>query len=264
MIRVGNAEIYVVEEGAGPLLLFLHGNPDSSHLWLDLIARLKDSFRCVAPDLPGFGRSGVPEGFECSLDGLAGFVEQFVNEAGLPTPLDLVVHDFGGIFGLAWAVRHAARVRRIVVMNTVFHTDYRWHPWARVWRTPILGELSMALMNRPLFAREMSSGSPGLTRAQIDATYDRITPRMKRMVLRLYRASEPRNYAGWQDELLSMAKRVPICVLWGDRDPYIAPRFAERFGAREVHHFRERGHFLPLEAPYEVAAHMRDFLGRPF
>ncbi len=170
------------------------------------------------------------------------------------------MHDFGGPFGLAWAIRNPGRVGRIVATNTVLSQEYRWHAWARVWRTPILGELSMALMNRPMFAQQLRRGSPTLSDAFIRETYELITPRMKRMVLKLYRATNPENYVPWEGGLHALAAKTPICVLWGDRDPYIAPHFADRLGAREVHHFPEYGHFLPVEAPDDVAAHVRAFL----
>lgn len=261
MVKVGGAEIHAQETGAGQPVLFLHGNPDTGAMWAGVIDRMGEGFRCIAPDLPGFGRSGVPNDFDPSLDGLARFLEAFVVAAGLSTPIDLVGHDFGGIFGLAWAIRNPARVRRISILNTNFFSDYRWHNWARIWRTPVLGELSMALMNRWTFVQQMRRDSPGLSDVHLRETYARITPAMKRMVLRLYRATDSANYAAWQSGLERLMRGVPSCVFWGDRDPYIEPRFADRFGAREVHHFAQYGHFLPVEAPEEIAERLRAFLG---
>ncbi len=260
MVQVGGAEIHVLEKGAGPPVLFLHGNPDSGDMWSGVIDRLSDRFRCIAPDLPGFGRSGVPANFETSLDGLARFVGEFVSAYGLEGPIDLVMHDLGGPFGLPWAIRNPERVRHMVLTNTIFFSDYRWHPWARVWRTPVLGEISVALMNWPLFVREMRRGSPGLSDAHLRETYRLVTPKMKRMVLRLYRALDPAVYASWEQDLLALTARVPTCVLWGDRDPYVASRFAERYGAREVHHYERFGHWLAVEAPEEVGSRLRAFL----
>ena len=62
-------------------------------------------------------------------------------------------------------------MRRLVAINTVFFGDYRWHFWAHVWRTPILGELSMLVMNRPMFAQELRRGSSGISDAHIDRTF---------------------------------------------------------------------------------------------
>ena len=73
-----------------------------------------DAHRCLTPDLPGFGRSEVPRDFDCSLDGWSAWVDDVVRALDVTTPIDLVVHDFGGLFGIAWAVRHPERVRRLV------------------------------------------------------------------------------------------------------------------------------------------------------
>jgi hypothetical protein len=78
-IRVSSADIHVTEWGAGLPVLMLHGNPDSGIVWDGIAERLATHFRCIAPDLPGFGHSEVPAGFERSLDGLAEFIQQFLS-----------------------------------------------------------------------------------------------------------------------------------------------------------------------------------------
>jgi pimeloyl-ACP methyl ester carboxylesterase len=258
-VRVGNASTHVTEWGDGPPVLFLHGNPDSGVMWDDVASRLGTRFRCVAPDLPGFGRSGVPDGYTPSLDGMAQFVEQFLTAANIPRPLDLVAHDFGGPFAFAWAVKHPESVRRIIALNTVFFSDYRWHFWARVWRTPVLGEIAMALMNKAGFAHELRRGSRGLPQAHIDETWALMTRRMKREVLRLYRATDPKNFPAYERDFQALTKVKPTLVIWGDKDPYIAPSFAERFNARKVVHLPV-GHWAMIEAPAECAAAIAEFL----
>ena len=257
-VRLGAAHINVNEWGDGSPVLMLHGNPDSGLMWEDLANRLGARCRCIAPDLPGFGHSDVPDGFAPSLDGMAQFVEEFLRAAGIARPLDVIAHDFGGPFAFAWAVKHPGDVRRIVAFNTVFHSDYRWHFWAHVWRTPVLGEISMAVMNKPLFARELRRGSSALSQAHIDRTWAQITPRMKREVLRLYRASVPENFKAWEDEFQALTERKPTLVIWGDKDPYVSRRFAERFNARRVVHLPV-GHWSPVEAPAECAEAILQF-----
>jgi pimeloyl-ACP methyl ester carboxylesterase len=258
-VRVGNATIHVTEWGAGPPVLLLHGNPDSGVMWDGVASRLGTRFRCIAPDLPGFGHSGVPDGFTPSLDGMAQFVEEFLTAANVPRPLDLIAHDFGGPFAFAWAVKHPDAVRRMVAINTVFFSDYHWHFWARVWRTPILGEIAVAVVNKRGFAQELRRGSRTLSQAHIDQTWALMTRRMKREVLRLYRATNPESFPTWEREFLALAKTKPTLVIWGDRDPYIAARFAERFNARKVVHLPV-GHWAVVEAPAECAAAISDFL----
>jgi pimeloyl-ACP methyl ester carboxylesterase len=258
-VRVGDADIHVTEWGAGPPVLLLHGNPDSGAMWEGVAERLGSCYRCIAPDLPGFGHSDVPSGFEPSLDGMAQFVEQFLIAAGVAPPLDLIAHDFGGPFAFAWAVKHPNAVRRLVAINTVFFSDYRWHFWAHVWRTPILGELSMLVMNKPMFAQELRRGSAGISRAHIDQTYALVTPRMKKEVLRLYRASNPTNFKPWESDFLALTRIKPTLVIWGDKDPYVPSHFAERFSARRVVHLPQAGHWPPVEAAAECADAIQQF-----
>jgi pimeloyl-ACP methyl ester carboxylesterase len=252
-VRVGDANIHVTEWGNGPSVLLLHGNPDSGIMWEGVADRLRERYRCIAPDLPGFGHSEVPTSFQPSLDGMAQFVEQFLGAAAIERPIDLIAHDFGGPFAFAWAVKHPDAVRRLVAINTVFFSDYRWHFWAHVWRTPVLGELSMLVMNRPMFAQELRRGSKRISQEHIDRTYALMTPRMKNEVLRLYRATTPTNFKNWESDFLALTRTKPTLAIWGDKDPYISPRFAERFNAKKIVHLPQAGHWAPVEAPTECA-----------
>lgn len=195
-LNVARTTIHLVEEGEGPPVLFLHGNPDSSEVWSGIIPRLSARYRCIAPDLPGFGRSGAPDDFNSSLDGMAAWVDALVTALGIHEPLNLVVHDIGCPFGLAWTVLNPDKVRSVVITNTVFASDYRWHLFGRLCRPPVVGELVQALTSRRGFTRDLLRASRKLRREQIHRTYALITPSVKRMMLRWYRAANPRNFAG--------------------------------------------------------------------
>jgi len=264
-IVVAGNTVALLEHGAGEPTLLLHGNPDSKEIWAPVLERLADCCHGFAPDLPGFHGSELPSGFDASLDAQARWVDGVVGALDLRSPITLVVHDVGGPYGLAWAVTHPEKVRRLVIMNTLFHASYRWHAWARVWRTPLLGELSMLAMNYPLFAAELRRGSRRLSAQQIREAYERIGPTTKRAVLQWYRAMDPEKLRGWEDRLGALVRQVPTLVLWGDHDPYIDRGFAERFGegagANAVHHL-DVGHWVQAEAPDEVAARIRAHLAR--
>lgn len=246
--------------GEGPPIVMLHGNPDTAEMWDPVVGRLADLRRCIVPDLPGFGGSDVPRGFDFSLEAMADWVQAIISGLGIQGTVDLAVHDFGGPYGLAWAVRHPHRVRRVIVSNTIFFADYRWHRWARVWRTPVIGELSMLLMNRWTFRRELRRGGPGLPEAHVDAAWARLRWRTRLAVLDLYRATDPGNFAGWEDALVDLCEERPFLVLWGERDPYIPTAFARRFGPAPVRMFPQTGHWAALEAPDEWSEAARRFL----
>ena len=258
-IRLQDVDVHLVDRGTGPPILFLHGNPDTGELWRGVISRLDADHRCLAPDLPGFGRSIVRGDFDCRLETMADFVDRLVTAIGVDEPIFLAVHDFGGPYGLSWAIRHPHKVRRIAILDSLYFADYRWHFWARVWRTPLLGELSMWCMNRWIFAWELRRGSRRLAPEHIRDTWQRVHPAMKRMVLRLYRATDPENFRGWQEELHALARRLPVRVLWGAHDPYIPVPWARRFGTADVRVFEDCGHWLPAEAPARVAEDLGQF-----
>ena len=255
-VSVHGHRIQYLDRGQGPPLLFLHGNPDSHVLWRGVIEQLDGRFRCIAPDLPGFGESTLDPAFDFSLESMAAFVEELVCQLGLKKPVGLVVHDFGGPYGLSWTVKHPHRLRGVLITNSLFFASYRWHFWARVWRTPWLGELSMRLMGRWLFHFEVRRGSRKLSKEHIEALWQQIDPVKKRMVLRLYRATDPAGFTGWEERFHGLAKTLPVRVLWGEQDPYIAPRWAFGFGTSDVHFFPESGHWLPAEETEAVALHL--------
>lgn len=257
-IEVNKAKIHFSDSGEGVATIFLHGIPDSSTVWNEVIAAVSGGYRCIAPDLPGFGRSAVPPEFTVTLDDMANFVDAFLTAIGISQPIHLVVHDIGGPYGLAWAVRNPGRVRSIAIMNTVFQSEYRWHRYGRVCRTPVLGELLQALTSRSALARAMrrNSGERKPNAAHIDATYEAFSSSVRRMVLRLYRGLDPEVFAHWDDQLRALSARVPSLVMWGDRDSYIESGYADRFGANRVLHLTECGHWPMIEAPHAVSLHL--------
>jgi len=261
LIDVAGNRIHVTESGHGSPILFLHGNPDSADLWSGVIARLVDRRRSIAIDLPGFARSEASDDFDYTLKGQSKFVASLLSALKIDEPVNLVCHDFGGTFALSYLSDFPEQVRSVVISNTAFFADYRWHFWARVWKTPVLGEIAMALpIGRSAFRRAMRKGSKRLTDSQIDQVYDRMTPRVKRNVLRLYRSVNPASFPDWENRFETAAKRVPALVLWGDGDPYISDSCAERFFARRVVHFPEAGHWLPAVEPTAFASEMTAFL----
>lgn len=251
-VDVRGVSTHVAEAGAGPDVLLLHGNPDTHAVWEPVVDRLAPAHRCIAPDLPGFGKSKAPADYDCSLENQAAWVAGTLDALGL-SRVHLVVHDVGGPYGLAFASKHPERVRSLTIFNTNFFPDYKWHFWARVWRTRVLGELAMAIANRPLFVREMRRGSPHMTKEYASAAYDEFGKDTKRMVLRWYRAMDPEVHAGWDEQLLAATASTPKQVLWGDKDPFLPSTTADRYGTTNVQHFADYGHWVMIEAPDAAA-----------
>lgn len=259
-VTVQGVEVFVRESGRGEPVLFLHGNPDSADLWQDVIARLQNRYRCIAIDLPGFGRSMAPSAFDVSIENLGRFIDGVVESVGVNGPLNLVAHDFGGAFAIAFASAHPNKVRRLVVINHPFFVgNYKWHTWARIWRTPLVGELSMITLTWPAFRWLLKQASKKLTDEQIRHTYSLVTSESKRIMLRLYRAIGPEEFRKWEPRMFEATAKVPILVLWGQHDPYVPEWVADKFGARRVARFEESGHWPPAEVPELVSAELVNF-----
>ena len=262
-VTVDGITIACTDRGQGPPALFMHGNPDSRHSWAPLFDQFGAGHRCIAPDFPGFGDSEpLPPEVAFGPEFFSGFWDRFADAVGLDRPVHVVVHDFGGPWLLPWVAEHPERVRSVFILNTVFHRDYSWHRWARIWQTPVVGELALSLTTRDLLRREMRLHAPGVSHEFVDEAYERMHGTMRRTVLRTYRAhARPAEiFQGWEQRLLAVLKDLPVRVVWGDRDPYISSRFADRFGVTAIH-MPDYGHWAHLQAPEVVAGHLVEFLG---
>ena len=254
-------QTHVVQTGSGPDVVLLHGNPDTHAVWGPVVERLAVGHHCITPDLPGFGKSRAPDDFDCSLASQGAWVAGLLDQLGLER-VHLVVHDVGGSYGLAFASENAHRLRSLTIFNTNFFPDYRWHFWARVWRTRVLGEIAMAIANRPLFVRELKRGSPNMTTEYARAAYAEFGRDAKRMALRWYRAMDPEVHVGWDEKLLAATAHTPVQVLWGDRDPFMLPATADRYGTDSVQHFADCGHWLMIEDPDASASAIAALVAR--
>jgi pimeloyl-ACP methyl ester carboxylesterase len=244
-------------------VVFVHGNPGSSEDWIALGEQVADFARVIAPDMPGFGHAEKPSHFDYTVEGYAQHLAGLLDQLGVARA-HLVLHDFGGPWGLVWAARNPGRYASATLINCGVLPGYEWHRFARIWRTPVLGELSMLLASRAGFHKGLNADQPRpLPAAMIDRMYDDFDVGTRRAVLRLYRATEPgRNAARLQGALRPLDR--PTLVVWGARDPYIDVSYAERqretFPSAAVHVLTESGHWPFADDPEGVAAIVVPFL----
>lgn len=260
--NVNQSRVYVNLKGSGEPLLLLHGVPDTSEVWDGTIAEFSNNYRCIAPDLPGFGRTQVPRDFDYSLENLAGFVDQLLFVLKIDEPIHMVIHDIGGIVGLAFATAHPEKVKSLTIMDTTFFADHKWHATARVWRKPFLGELTMHLMGHKQFSAAMKKAAPVLTDEQIQSNYDALTFRNRRMILRFYRALDPVVFKGTENQLKDLTNRVPTQVIWGAMDSFLPAELAQRFTTKDVHVLDNCGHWPMLENPNETHRLVRNLIAQ--
>ena len=116
----GGLRYHYLDEGRGAPVLMLHGNPTWSFYYRDLITALRGDYRCIAPDHIGCGLSDKPgdDRYNYCLKSRVDDLEALADHLGLIERLTLVVHDWGGMIGMAWAVRRPQRLARLVGVNT--------------------------------------------------------------------------------------------------------------------------------------------------
>jgi len=217
----------------------------------------------LAPDLPGFGRSGKPGSLSYTIDEYDRFIERFLDELGVER-VSLLVHDWGAV-GLAFAQRLPERVERLAIVNSVpFLPGYRWHRTARMWRTPGVGELVMGTTNR-FTLRQLSregNATPGpMSDAWLDSVLDHFDQGTQRAILRLYRSSPSEVLADSGRNLERL--QMPALVAWGMRDPYIPSRFARAYAEALPHaellELPDAGHWPWLDRP-DLVDRLADFM----
>lgn len=268
-LSVAGTQSPAIEAGpadAREAVVFVHGNPGSSSDWTALVEAVGALWRAVAFDMPGFGKAKAPAGFGFDVSAYAEFIEAARAELGIDR-VHLVLHDFGGPFGLLWGIQHADRWASLVLFNVGVMPGYEWHSMAKRWRTPVLGELTQAWIPRAAWRRVMQSGSPrGLPPAFVEKMYDEYDRETRRTVLKLYRATpDPGKTA---DELGGAIRELhkPTLVIWGAKDPYIGVEFAERqrefFEVEDVCVLPESGHWAFQDDPEGVRELLIPFLER--
>jgi pimeloyl-ACP methyl ester carboxylesterase len=225
-------------------VLYLHGVPTSSDDWLPFLERTGG----IAPDLPGFGRSGKRGDQAFDMAFFDGWIERFLAWRGIER-VRLVVHDWGAV-GLLWAQRFPERVERLVVINAVpLLPGYRWHRVARLWRTPLVGEVVMGLTS----ARTLT-WTGGVPPELIPSVVRHLDQGTQRAILRLYRTSPGSALARAGARLGDLS--CPALILWGDGDRYIASKYADEYGQRlpasEVRHFADAGHWPWTDRPVVI------------
>lgn len=272
-IDIDGTEIFYREAGhpAAPVLLLLHGFPTSSHMYRNLIPRLADRWRVIAPDLPGFGFSGKPK--VNSFEHLAEVTERFTERLGL-TRYAVQVFDYGAPVGFRLALRHPERIAAIISQNGNAYVEglsRGWNPIQTYWREPtdanrqaLRGFLAPATtqwqytegahdpnavapeaytLDQTLLER------PGIAEIQLDLFLDY--------------ASNVALYPAFQRYFRD--RQPPLLAAWGRNDPFFLPPGAEAFrrdNPKAEVHFVDAGHFALETRGEEIAALIRAFLSR--
>ncbi len=270
-LDLDGVRMHYVDEGSGPAVLMLHGNPTWSFYYRELIKGLRDRFRVIVPDHVGCGLSDKPQRYEYTLETHIRNLSRLVDHLDVGA-LDLVVHDWGGAIGFGWAMRNSEQVRRIVVFNTsAFAGPCPWR--IRICRWPGVGALLVRGFNA--FA--------GAAVQMACKNRARMTPEIKRGYLLPYvdwasriatlrfvqdiplESNHPTRalLAEVEASLPQFADR-PMLICWGGRDfcfnDWFLSQWRSRFPRAEVHEFPEAGHYVVEDAVDGILPLVSQFL----
>lgn len=266
--------IHYVDEGEGPVLLMVHGNPTWTFYWRRLIAYFQNQYRVVAIDQIGCGLSDKPQRHEYRL---ARRIEEllYLIEALKLERITLVAHDWGGAVGLGAALKLPQRFQRLVLFNTgAFPPPYI--PWQlRLFRVPLLG--TWAIRGANLFVRgalRYATAQPQrftkVVRAGYLAPYNSWANRVAVDSFVKDIPFTPR-HPTWHTLRvvecgLPFLARRPVCIIWGMRDwcfrAECLQRFCRCFPEAEVHRMADAGHFVVEDASDRVTEILAGFLKR--
>ncbi len=270
------ARMHYLDEGAGTPVVMLHGNPSWSFYYRSLALALRGHNRVIAPDHIGCGLSDKPgDGkYDYTLKSRVDDVEFLLDSIGVKEKITLVVHDWGGMIGLAYAVRHPERIEKLVILNTgaFFLPGGKSFPAAlRLCRTP-LGALLIRGFNA--FAR--ATAWIGCKRSRMNkelrnaysAPYNSWGNRLAtlRFVEDIPLAPGDKAYQvvlETQEKLHTLAAK-PMLICWGLKDfvfdHYFLEEWQRRFPNAETHAFPDCGHYILEDALEEVTALVKRFV----
>lgn len=241
--------------------LFLHGVPDSPAIWRPLLAALGLGDTPVAvPALPGF-TAPLPAGFpatkEAYADWAVGEAEALFAAHGR---IDIVGHDWGALIAQRVAMLRPDLIRSWAISNAVIDPDYRGHRVARIWNTPILGELFMALSKADKLAEGLAAQGMPADIAAEEAEQWRNKDK-RRAILKLYRSAKGLSFShDWARDIDKLPAQGAL--IWGAGDPYVPLSVAERYAANTgtpLTVIDGAGHWAIAERPAEVAAALHRF-----
>ncbi|MEK7388098.1 MAG: alpha/beta fold hydrolase [Elusimicrobiota bacterium] len=276
-LDLGGHSMHYMDEGRGPVVLMLHGNPTWSFYYRELVAELSKTHRCIAPDHIGMGLSDRPDDsrYRYTLASRVRDLDILMERVAPQGPVTLIVHDWGGMIGMSWAVRHPGRIKAIVASNTsCFRLPsekpfpgllrlLRWSP------SGLLLRLSRRVRRRMLETCTVR----GLSAQAADAYLSVCDGWSRSRALQRFVQDIPLSEGdpAWDTMLeteskLEAFRETPMLLVWGMKDWVFDRAFLDgwirRFPKAMVRRFEDCGHFLLEDAPESAVSVISDFVGR--
>ncbi|MQQ10287.1 alpha/beta fold hydrolase [Epibacterium sp. SM1979] len=259
--------MHYVDEGTGPVLLLLHGNPAWSFLYRNIILGLRGHFRCIAPDLPGFGLSQARAGFGYTAKEQADVIVDFVDQLGLKG-IGVMMQDWGGPIGLHLTQTRPQSVERLIIGNTFGWPLKRRGP--RVFSS-IMGGMAGRMGAKHFNGVLLWFFRMGVTKPLRKEVWDMyqapFKQRKKRAPTHIFpkQLTEADEFLQRVEEGLSAISNRPALILWGDKDFAFNGDERGRFETAFPYHLsitlKGAGHFIQEDAPDAINKAVLDWYG---
>jgi haloalkane dehalogenase len=272
-------KLHFLDEGQGQAVVMLHGNPTWSFYYRRLVERLSPSFRTIVPDHIGCGYSDKPDDsrYAYTLSSRVDDLELLLDHLGITRDVTMVMHDWGGMIGMTYAVRYPDRIARLVIMNTAaFRMPQGMSlPWALgICRDTPIGAWIVRGLNA--FARgtaligctgkKLSPALRGAYVAPYDSWANRIAIHRFVQDIPLRQGDSCYDLVTWVDKRLEVLSSVPVLVGWGMRDfvfdYHFLDEWCRRFPQGEIHRYEHAGHYVLEEEPEVLPDAIFEFLKR--
>ena len=268
--EVEGVQMNYVDEGEGPVVLMVHGTPTWSFLYRNVIKELMGNFRCIVPDLPGFGLSGKNPYLKYDPQAQAQRLTALIKHLNLKD-ICLIVHDFGGPIGLSYAIHHPLNVKQIILSNTWMWSLKR-NLLFRLAHPLIASRLGKYLfVNKniePKLVMKKAFGNTQNFTPFLQAHYEGPFPNLQdRMALWAY-AKALLGSSQWYEELWTNRSRIseiPTLILWGMKDRIIGKKaylrkWESAFFTKQTIRLENSGHFVQEEAADQYQESIISFL----
>lgn len=270
---------HYLDEGSGEPVVMLHGNPTWSFYYRNLVQALSGDYRTIVPDHIGCGLSDKPgdDRYDYTLKSRVDDLERLLDHLGIDSRITLVVHDWGGMIGMAFASRHPERIRRLVVLNTgAFHLpkSKRFPLALRICRDNELNTFLVRGLN--LFSgvasligckrKPMNGRLRRAYRAPYNSWENRIATLRFVQDIPLRPGDKAYDIVSEVQNGLQRFRKLPILICWGELDfvfdRHFLAEWRKHFPEAEVHSFPDCGHYILEDAAEEVIPLIKGFLAR--
>jgi pimeloyl-ACP methyl ester carboxylesterase len=278
-LDLNGLKYHYIDEGEGDPIVMVHGNPTWSFYYRELIKALSGHYRSIVPDHIGCGLSDKPEvtNYDYRLRSRIDDLDNLLDTLTIDEKITLILHDWGGMIGMAYALRHPEKIRRLVVMNTAAFLP---PPTKRI---PV--RLSIIRNSGPLAGLAVLGFNLFAVGALFMASKKGLSPEVKKGLTAPYNCWKNRiatlkfvqdiplaekdpsyRLVKQVDDQLQTLSELPMLICWGERDfvfdqDYLS-EWQRRFPEAEVHGFPDAGHYVLEDVSEKIIPLINDFLKR--